>query len=75
MDGQDRLLAKFDTAIFSPNEDNEFGQAGLMTNAREVNKHISVMCNLAKWFWRTLVGAVSFGLPVLLAVGQMKGWW
>ena len=57
-------------ALFAKDEDNKFEQRGLMTTARNVDKHITVMCSLAQWGWKLILGALGL-LGALKAAGML----
>ncbi len=45
-------------------------QDGKLETLDQINTHMRVMCNLAKWAWK-----VIGGLAVVLPVGRAMGWW
>lgn len=71
---QGKTLKSIHTALFAKNEDNEHGQAGLMTTAKNIDQHITAICNIAKWAWRAAVAILAVGTP-MAAMGKALGWW
>ena len=71
---QDALLGKFNTAMFAQDAGNENGQPGLMVTARNIDQHITAVCNIAKWTWKSLAALIAVGAP-MAAMGKALGWW
>lgn len=72
MDKQDEILGRVNTALFSQDASNEFGQPGLMATARNLDGHIKAVC-----FWARVVRAVVVstvgGLIALGTLGKAFG--
>tara|TARA_R110000868_G_scaffold75900_2_gene218643 strand:- start:1584 stop:1901 length:318 start_codon:yes stop_codon:yes gene_type:complete len=57
-------------ALFAKDTNNKFGQVGLQVTAKNIDNHISVVCNLASLGWKIAVGALGF-LTALKAAGML----
>jgi len=64
-------------ALFAPDEKNKFEQQGLMTTARNVDKHITVMCNFAHGIWKAgkIIGSILGGIVLVVTVAKAIGVW
>ena len=73
---QDATLAKFDTALFSKDSDNEHGTPGVMVILQKVNGHIDVMCAWAKTGKKILKFAfwIITGAGGAVAAAKAAGW-
>ena len=52
-------LASINTALFAKDANNVHEQVGLMVTARNIDKHITVTCNLVRWTIAGIVGTAS----------------
>lgn len=71
---QGKTLKSIHTALFAKNEDNEHGQAGLMTTAKNIDHHITAVCNIAKWLKHAFLAASAIivaGIGAAKALGIM----
>lgn len=66
---QKKKLDGIHTALFAKDDKNEHGQVGLMVTARNIDNHITVICNIVKWG----LAAIGALLPIAIAAKQM-GW-
>ncbi len=73
LENQDVMLDKFNTALFAEDEKNVNHQPGLMHTARNIDQHITSVCNIAKWVWRTLATLLGVAVP-LTVLAKAMGW-
>tara|TARA_R110000868_G_scaffold69515_1_gene204572 strand:- start:548 stop:910 length:363 start_codon:yes stop_codon:yes gene_type:complete len=55
-------------ALFAKDDKNKFEQPGLMVTARNIDNHINVVCSIASWGWKIVIGALGL-LTALKAAG------
>lgn len=70
----DERMNRFETAMFAPDEHNEFGRPGLMRTADRLDSHLDALCKFAK-FAKALVLGLLAGAASIAAIGQSLGWW
>lgn len=70
---QNKKLDGIHTALFAPDEQNENRQQGLMVTARNIDNHITAVCNIARWIYRSTLAVVAVGAPSL-AIAKAMGW-
>ena len=77
LERQGATLGRLESAMFARDADNEFQSIGVMTVMQKVDKHLDVLCNIAKWTKRTMAWAAGTltALAGLLAAGRAAGWW
>tara|TARA_R110000868_G_C10592522_1_gene739724 strand:+ start:93 stop:377 length:285 start_codon:yes stop_codon:yes gene_type:complete len=63
-------LKTINTALFAKDSDNEHEQVGLMVTARNIDKHITVTCNFARWGIAAAVGITGL-IAFVHAVGTL----
>lgn len=66
---QKKKLDSIYTALFAKDANNEHNQSGLMVTASNIDKHITVVCNIFKW----ILAAVTSLIP-LLGAAKALGW-
>lgn len=70
----DRRMRRFETALFSRDEENEFGRPGLVVTADRLDAHLDALCQAAKFAKALVLGLLAGGASVA-AIGQSLGWW
>lgn len=72
-DKAEGILTRLETALFAPDSGNANGQPGLMVTARNIDQHITAVCNITKWAYRTVLAVVAVGAPAI-AIAKAMGW-
>jgi hypothetical protein len=60
-----KILNRLSDAIFAKDSHNENGQPGLMVTARNIDNHITAICNIARFIKWLVLGICGLALPVL----------
>lgn len=70
----DERMDRFETAMFAPDSDNEFGRPGLMRTADRLDSHLDTLCKVASWAKAAILGILAAGAS-MAAIGNSLGWW
>lgn len=64
-------------ALFAKDDDNELGITGLVISMQRVLKHVEVVCGIAQFFKRLVIGggSVAAAIAAILALGEFFGRW
>lgn len=71
---QGKKINSIHTALFARDDNNEHGQAGLMITAKNIDHHITAVCNIAKWLRHAILAASAIivaGIGAAKALGIM----
>ena len=68
-------VASIKSALFADNDQGEHHQVGLMTMAKRIDNHMTVMCNFAGWIKTAikLTAAVIIGVSAVAAALSQLG--
>jgi hypothetical protein len=73
LDDQDGVLKSIHGALFDKDDTGQHKHIGLIVMFEEINNHMKVVCNFARWFkWAVVsLGTIAGGY---LAISKAMGW-